>query len=311
MKKYQYINGDTIVSTIQFDVISTDTRKVITSSSNLPDQPSYDFVMFPSGLGFTQEVDVVEGDTIDYVLKQTIKKSNIKLTLLWKGENAYSLYKNFLSWISKYNDLDKYHIRFSYLLGGIRRKVELAVTNLSLKERDGYRVSAELTMQPLSPFYEEEGVSITISQINEGKIYNYSYPYFYGGGAYSSENSIDNSYLASIPLKVTLTGPMENPSVSITSVNDDGSLGETYGRVQFLNLTITENDKLVIDSFNNKIYLETTNPDTGAVSIKDIYSNVNKVYDSFLFANPGLSKIQASLDNEYSKCSIYYVRYVL
>ena len=305
MQNYEYLNADNIIKSIKFDVIAVDTRQVI------DDAPSIGFKLFPSGLGFQQNVDVVEGDTIDYVLKQTLSKRTIKLTLLWKGENAYFQYKTFLTWLALYNDMNKYHFRFSYVLAGVRRKVELAVTNLDLKGRDGYRVSAELTMQPLSPFYEEEGITIEISQINLGKIYNYSYPYFYGGGAYTAENVINNLYLTSIPIKITLSGQIDNPMVNITEVDEDGKLGEVYGQLKFNDLSLTSNDKLVVDAFSNKIYLETTNPDTGAVTIKDAYDKIDKNFDSFIYANPGKSRISASLDNEHSKCEAYYVQYVL
>lgn len=314
-ENYEYLNGDSVVSTIQFDAIDISTRQVVTLVNHEADQPTIDFKLFPSGLGFQQEVDVVEGDTVDYVIKQTFVKKTISLTLMWKGESAFLKYKNFLNWISSYNDLTKYHIRFSYALGGVRRKVELAVTNLDLKERDGFRVSATLTLQPLSPFYEEEGATTTVNQLNTGKIYNYSYPYKYGGGAYSGENTITNNYLKAIPLKITLYGPMSSPFVTITAINADGSVGAQYGNVQFDNVTLQNNEaveeKLVIDAFSNRIYLETTNKQTGGTSVKDMFSSVNKQFNSFLLANPGKSKIAASLSEAGSKCEVYYVRYVL
>lgn len=310
MAKYEYITGDDIVSTIQFDVLELETRETVKVNGEAT-MPSLDFLLFPSGLGFQQEVKIVSGDTIDYVLKQTIKKKNIKLTVMWKGENAYQKYKSFTTWISTYNNLEKYHIRFSYVLGGIRRYVELAVTNIDLKGRDDYFVSAELTMQPLTPFYERDFFSIMINNTHRGKIYNYAYPYFYGGGAYSDSNLIENDYLKQVPIKIILKGPMITPFVNITKINDDGTNGETYGSVQFSSSTsITENQRIIIDAFNNRVYMTETNLDTGATTTKDMFDALDKSKDSFLFANPGRSKITASLDNEEASCEVHYVRYI-
>lgn len=310
MARYDYIIGDNIVSTIQFDVLELETREAVTINGQVT-MPQTDFILFPSGLGFQQEVTIVAGDTIDYVLKQTLKKKNIKLTAMWKGENAYQKYKNFMAWISTYNNLEKYHIRFSFELGGIRRYVELAIINVDLKGRDDFYVSAELTMQPLSPFYERDFFSIMINNTHRGKIYNYAYPYFYGGGAYSDSNLIENEYLKQVPIKVILKGPMTAPFVNITQMNDDGTNGETYGTVQFAaSVSLTKNQTLTIDAFNNRVYLSETNADTRVTTTKDMFDALDKSKDSFLFANPGRSKITASLDNEEASCEVHYVRYI-
>lgn len=309
--RYEYIVADSIVPTFEFDVASTETKEQI-SSNGVPSKPSMDFTLFPSGLGFKQEVDVVEGDTIDYVLKQTIKKKNIKITLMWKGSGAYYKYKSFLDWLSRYNDLEKYRIRFSYELSQVRRFVDLSVIDLELKGRDDLMVSAELTAQPLSPFYEETINSIMVNDTNRGKIYNYVYPYYYGGGAYSSSNAIENEYLKPIPLKITLRGPMENPFVNISEVKEDGTVGDVYGKVQFNEgLSIGKDESIVIDAFNNRIYKETRNGSTGAKTVEDLFNSVDKSYDSFLFAKAGMSKIAASIEDESSRCEVYYVRYTL
>lgn len=309
--RYEYIVADSIVPSFEFDVTSTDTKEQILVDGE-PTKPEMDFSLFPSGLGFKQQVDVVEGDTIDYVLNQAIKKKNIKITLLWKGSGAYFKYKSFLNWLSQYNDLEKYRIRFSYVLAEVRRFVDLAVVDFELKGRDDLMVSAELTAQPLSPFYEEAISTIMVNNTNRGKIYNYVYPYFYGGGAYSSSNVIENGYLKPIPLKVTLRGPMENPFVSISEVNADGTTGDVYGKVQFnLGLSLAKNESIVIDAFNNRIYKETVNTSTGARTVEDLFYSVDKSYDSFLFAKSGRSKIAASLEDETSQCEVYYVRYLL
>ena len=305
--------ADSLVDTIEFDVISTDTKDPI-KVNGVATKPVTDFLLMPTGIGFKQTLDIVTGDTIDYIIKQTINKKNIKLTILWKGPTAYAKYQSFATWIARYFDLTKYHLRFSYDVTGTRRYVEVAAINLELTGRDGRNVTATLDLQPLTPFYEEVSTSFIVNDTNVGKIYDYAYPYIYGGGAFSGGNSIKNEYLKDIPLKIILKGPMATPYVSITKVKEDGvTLEDTpYGRVMFAGgVSITANETITIDAFNSKIYITSVNPTTGAITITDAFNSVNKIYDSFLLAEPGTSRIAASLDSTSAECRIFYVRYVL
>lgn len=304
--------ADSVVETILFDVIYTNTNAQV-KKNNEPVRPSCDFLLMPSGLGFQQQLDIVAGDTIDYVVQQIIKKKDIKLSILWRGKNAYAKYRDFSVWVATYFDLTTYHIRFSYEIGGARRYVEVAATNLELSGREGNVVRADLTMKPLTPFYEETVTSFIVNDTNTGKIYNYVYPFSYGGGAYSGSNLIKNEYIKSLPLRIVLKGPIAVPYVSISKINEDGEVDSTpYGRVQFATgISLTENDTITIDAFNNKIYLTSINPSTNAITTTDLFNSVDKTYDAFLFAKSGSSRIAATLDDSDAECTVYFVRYVL
>ena len=69
--------ADSVVDTIKFDVIKTDTDEVV-KNNGTPVSPSFDFISMPTGIGFKQNLEIVEGDTIDYVVQQVIKKKEIK-----------------------------------------------------------------------------------------------------------------------------------------------------------------------------------------------------------------------------------------
>ena len=302
--------GDNIVNSIEFDALDLSTRSSVTSSGNVT-RPSFDFISVPTGLGFSQDVSVVQGDTIDYVLDQVIKKKNIKLTVYFKGTRAYAKYKEFSVWFGKYNDLNKYRIRFSYLLNGVRRYVEVCLIDLEIKGREGNFVNAEITFQALTPFYEDVYESIIITESENGKIYPYRYPYNYGGGAYIDANTINNDFIKEIPLMITLNGPMATPYVNILEMNN-GVLGETYGRVQFNDsVSLKKGEQIVIDAFSNRIYKRVKNSGTGVVAQEDLFDAVNKNYQAFLYAKPGMSRIASSLDDASSSCEVYSVRYVL
>lgn len=310
--------ADSLTDTIEFDVVSTATGSQVKAGS-LPSRPLFDFIQMPNGIGFKQELELVEGDTISYVVNQTVKKKDIKLTIAWRGATAYGKYQSFATWIANYFDVTKYHIRFSYKLADMRRYVEVAVTDLALEGRNGSYVSATITLQPLTPFYEEyDGSFVLVMDTNVGKIYNYQYPYIYGGGAFSGNNAIENVYLKSLPLKITLKGPMSTPYVSISKINEDGTVETNpYLRVQFSSgFSIDDDEEVVIDAFNNKVYLNKYElNDAGErirlISVTDVFNYIDKTYDSFLFAEPGKSRINASLDTSDSECKVSYVRYVL
>lgn len=310
--------ADSLTDTIQFDVITTATNAQVKNGS-IVSRPIIDFIKMPSGIGFKQKLETVDGDTIDYVINQTIQKKTIKLQLAWKGRDAYAKYQAFGTWIANYFNVEEYHIRFSYKLGEMRRFVEVAAIDLELEGRDGNYVSATLTLQPLTPFYEEYDGSFTlVMDTNSGKIYNYTYPYIYGGGAFSGDNAIINNFLKPLPLKITLKGPMTTPYVSISKINEDDTVETNpYLRVQFANgFSIDEDEEVVIDAFNNKVYLNKYELDDQGnrirlISTTDVFNSIDKSYDSFLFANPGRSRIASSLDTEESECRVTYVRYVL
>ena len=312
-----YTAVDSITDTLQFDVIYTSTGDTI-KVNGVAIHPDVDMIEMPSGIGFKQTLDIVEGDTIDYVVNQKINKKNISMVLRFFGNLAYQKYQSFGSWLGKYLDLNTYHIRLSWQVGSLRRYIEVSPINLDLVGREGNCVSAKLTLQPITPQYEEYDNFFTIiHDTNEGKIYNYEYPYQYGGGAYSSNNVITNDYLKPLPLKVKLLGPMAHVYVSISKIKEDGSVENTpYLKVEFESgFELTANQEVVIDAFNNKVYLNTYSVDAGGnktlVSTTDVFNSVKKTYDSFLFAKPGNSRISAELDLAGSSCIVNYVRYLV
>lgn len=308
----EFMQGDSVTSTIEFDVLDATTREQITQG-NKPSRPGYDLIQFPSGLGFQQDIDIVTGETMDYVIGQTLAKKTLKMTVCFKGVNAYAKLYSFNAWFAKYANHDNYVTRFSYEMNNIRRFVEVIATNGEPKEREGNYVTETLSLQPVSPFYEETTIQTIVNDLNEGMIYPYTYPYKYGGGAYSGNNVIQNDFMKKIPLRVTIQGPtLSSPYAAIGRIKDDGTVDTAYCQVQFVGLdALKENEAVVIDAFASKIYKETTNKSTGTVSRIDIFNMVDKTQDSFLYAEPGESRISASLDSEKAVCMVYYMKYVM
>ena len=47
------------------------------------------------------------------------------------------------------------------------------------------------------------------------------------------------------------------------------------------------------------------------ISTTDVFNYVDKTYDTFLFAEPGRSRVAASVATAGSECRVSYMRYVL
>lgn len=307
----EIMQADAVTSTILFDALDAITREQMLSGSE-PTRPKYDMIQFPSGLGFQQTLDIVSGDTLDYVINQSITKKTLKMNVCFRGENAYAKLYAFNAWFAKYANHDKYITRFSYMMNNIRRYVDVIITNGEPKEREGNYVTETITLQPISPFYEETIIETMVNDNNEGMIYSYTYPYKYGGGAYSGNNVIQNDFMKKIPLRVTISGPTaEAPSVSIKKI-EDGASGETYGKVQLMSNfgALKKNEKLVIDAFTSQVYIEKT-LESGTKTIRDVFDSLEKATDAFLYAEPGTSRIQPTLDTDTATCTVYYLKYVM
>lgn len=308
----EIMQGDSVTSTILFDVLDAVTREQVMVGSN-PTRPNYDLMQFPSGLGFQQDVDVVTGDTLDYVINQKIAKKSLKMNVCFQGATAYAKLYAFNAWFAKYANHDKYITRFSYMMNNIRRYADVIITNGEPKEREGNYVTETITLRPISPFYEETTIESIVNDNNDGMIYPYTYPYKYGGGSYSGNNLIINEFMKKIPLRVTISGPtLVAPSVAIRKIAEDGALGETYGTVQLVSSAgaLAENEKLVIDAFSSQVYIETTQS-TGVKTKKDVFNLLDKATDSFLYAEPGLNRILPQLDTEKATCTVYFLKYVM
>ncbi len=308
----EIMQADSITSTIEFDVLDAITREQITQGGNVT-RPTYDMIQFPSGLGFQQDVDIVSGDTLDYVINQTIAKKSIKMTVCFKGATAYAKLYSFNAWFAKYANHEDYVTRFSYMMNNIRRYADVIITNGEPKERDGNYVTESITLQPISPFYEETTIETIVTDNNDGMIYSYEYPYKYGGGAYSGNNIITNDFMKKIPLRVTIQGPtLSKPEVSIKKIDEDGAIGETYGTVQLQDSAgaLSASQKLVIDAFSSQVYIETTQS-SGTKTKKDVFNLLDKTTDAFLYAEPGTSRIAPNLDTDTATCTVYYLKYVM
>ena len=257
------------------------------------------------GIGFKQKVTVQETDTVDYVVKQVLQKKTIKLQVHFLGPEGYAQADTFNNWLGAYVNLNLFKLTLQYTSGYSERLVDIYIEDYELNGQEAGDTPVDLQIKPLSPSYIRSNKIVTISNSNSNKQYPYSYPYVYGGGSLL-DGTIENNFIASIPLRITLRGKIVNPTVSLE--DKDGNI---YATIRFNGMTIASGQKLVVDGINQRITLYASEEATEGV---DYFNEIDKTLDTFLMAKPGQSTIVANLDqNEPTNPSveISYIEYIV
>lgn len=270
---------------------------VYSDNMNLLDKFNLDLVTSPSGLGFAQQVTVIQGETVDYIVKRALRKQDIKLTIEFEEPNSYTKVNALRSWLAEhindklvlyYNDTERERLMDIYVK---EYQVTEIVTNFN---------SIPVTLTPLSPFYRRGSQKTTVTQLGNSKQYPYQYPYSYGGTSLENKE-LNNTYFAKIPLFVKIYGNVTYPMILLKDENDN-----TYSTVSFPQLIIGEGQYLIIDAVNSRILL------FNGVEEVDYYNYVDKQHDSFLFAQPGKTIIDANFSTtDTGYIEITYTQYIV
>lgn len=275
-----------------FELQAYDSTKTI-----LLDRFVLDLVTSPSGLGFYQENSVIDTKTISYIVDRSLKKQDIKITVEFEEPYSYQKVNSLRSWIAKNmsnNMVLSYNDTFT------ERLIDIYVKDFQLTEIVTDYNSIPLTLTPLSPFYKKGYQKAIISKLGTEKAYPYSYEYSYGG-ALLINNELTNSFFTSIPLLVIIHGKATNPIVRLLDEN-----GLEYAQVSFPNLVVDEGQTLTIDAINNQILFN------DGTTTSDYYNKVDKQHDTFLFAQPGKTIIDANfLTTDSGYIEIIYIQYTI
>lgn len=240
----------------------------------------------PNGMGgFEQSLTVQEGDVIDYIVKQTVKKADISLSMAFAGSDPISAADGFRSWCESYVDAGNYRTTFCISYGATNRYVDVVVKKFSPEQMKSGVVKATLTLQPISLFYSNDSNQIILSITTSAKAYPYGYPRAYGGGSYGNSNQIVNTFMKRIPLIVTFHGHISAPQASLIKN------GETYSTIRFLGLDLAAGCSVRVDAVNGSVtYIDADGNET------DYYNEIDKTQDTFLYAEPGVSTLSPNLD---------------
>ena len=239
------------------------------------DRFNLDVVTNPTGNGFKLNLAKLSTDIEDVITKVTQQKNTIKFVIN-QVNNPYGKSNVLANWIQKYSTPD-YTMALEYSDGQLVRYCEGKVTSLEKTELDTFKNLAQnLEFTQTTPFFIKRENTITIQVSSVGKSYPYKYPYSYGTNIVEN-NEIDNPYILDVPLIVVIDGAIDNPTIDL--LNEDGN---RYNRVFFDNVTLAENEQLIINSAQKKIYKITT----GGTKI-DYVNQVSPSFDTFLRAITG------------------------
>jgi hypothetical protein len=274
--------------------------QVYDDQMRLIDQFPLDITTQPSGLGFTQKIDVIETKTIDYISSQQIKKADIKLIAHFYEPESYAKVNFMRAWYGKYA---RSKMVLYYHDGVKERWIDCVIKSIDVCEIETGINSVPITIQALSPFYEIKTKIIIAIIAQIGKEYPYGYPYAYGGGVIENAE-INNTFYEEIPLRVRIKGKVVNPEISLKDESET-----IYTTVKIPSFTVEEGEFIDIDAIHSRIMFYEHEAAIGL----DLYNDIDKSKDTFIWAKPGLSRIVANLDQNEPMASIQisYVQYIL
>lgn len=255
----------------------------------------------PSGLGFKQDVTLIETKTLDYIAERQLTKQDIRLQAHFEEPNSYYKIRDFRAWCGKY--ITEKLVLY-YNDSKVERWIDCIIKDFGVTEINTTLNTVPLIIQALSPFYVITDFMIKSTRIADEKKYNYSYPYAYGGGTID-EAIINNTYFDKIGLNVRMRGKITYPSISLADEN-----GVVFTTVTFPTLVLQEGEILEIDTINSRLLWYRNENDTKP---KDMYDSVDRGKDTFLYAQPGYNKVIVNLEawEENAQVQVFCVQYQL
>ena len=241
-----------------------------------------DLITGPSGLGFKLKLSTLEGDIVDTLTKVAQEKQSVGMTVNF-FRRGYERYLILSQWLQKYSVVDS-RMALEYDDGVQVRYMEGRVTNLGKTEIDEYNVlSCEATFTPLTPFFVNVENTIRISSSSIGKSYPFRYPYSYGKNMVEN-NRIENNYIADMPVTIKITGGISEPTILLLDEE-----GNEYTRIRFPDIDLAEGQYIIINSATRKIWF------FDGSELQDYSAGTDPQYDTFLFAQRGISTISVNL----------------
>lgn len=263
-------------------MIRTYALVIMDKKDEIIDRLNLDLVTNPTGTGFELSLAIISSDIEDIITKVTqIKpKINLQISQIKDGYNQANILAN---WIQKYSTAES-RMFLEYNDTKVIKYCGGKVTKLTKTEKNEYKeLPQQMEFTMTTPFFQKKANTITIQMSSIGKKYPYKYPYQYGRNVVEN-NTIDNPYILDVPLIITINGALTNPTVDLLDEN-----GNRYSRVQFEGITIAENEQLIINSAQKKIYKILTDG-----TEEDYRPEVNPMFDTYLLAKRGTSSINVN-----------------
>jgi len=221
-----------------------------------------------SGLGFSLDLKYLEYSQFYQKSDYNIPLTEITETLVFlKG---YQGYKHFVDYISKsYKSYKLYYENQAF-----KAYCYVDIASLSKAELIAGTIQSNIIFKKLSLWLKEKTYEIIANGSSSGKVYSYTYPYFYSS-SYEGKAFIKNEGLDKAPILIEIIGNVINPEVHIKKN------GET---VSLLRLYVTaENATIIINAMPSK--QEMIMDESGIKT--DIYSQQDFEVDNFIFLDHG------------------------
>lgn len=182
------------------------------------------FLWKPEGLGFEDDVEYMEADGFFIETRREPSQTEKTGTLVFQPTEAYKTYRDFANWIFAAQSLT-----LAYNPDGEWYFLDVDINRMEKSELAIGRVlEIPVVFAPLSPWYTQYDLNLTIE--GEGadniKKYAYIYPYRYSNSARAG--ILDFSVSSQIPcdFMVFIPGAIQNPILTATRLDTNTQIGE-------------------------------------------------------------------------------------
>ena len=226
-----------------------------------------------SGLGFSLDMKYLEYSRFYSSSEYNIPLSEVSETLIFL--RGYQGYKSFVDYISKSHKEYKLH----YQNDAFSAYCYVDIASLSKAELIASTIQSNIVFKKLSLWLKEKSYEIIANGSSSGKVYPYSYPYYYSS-SYEGKVYIRNDGLNDAPVVIEMIGSVIDPEVLIKR---NGVVVST------LRLYLTaENITITINSIPSK--QEMVMDESGVVT--DIYGLQDFEEENFIFLEHGDYEIE-------------------
>jgi hypothetical protein len=226
-----------------------------------------------SGLGFSLDMKYLEYSRFYSRSEYNIPLSEITETIIFL--RGYEGYKTFVDYISKSNKEYKLH----YENDAFKAYCYVDIASLTKAELISNTIQSNIVFKKLSLWLKEKSYEIIANGSSSGKVYPYSYPYYYSS-SYEGKTFVRNNGLNDAPLVIEMIGSVVDPELLIKK---DGEV------VSVLRLYLTAEDiTITINSIPSK--QEMVMDESGVIT--DIYGLQDFESENFIFLEHGDYEIE-------------------